>query len=378
MQSVAPPEKYELYGLHKSFGLLVFMLAVGRVIWLKMSPRPDELDTHAHWEHVLAKITHLYLYAAIFLIPLSGYLMSSFGGYPVHFFGLSVPALVSKDKALFEITHEAHEILNSGILIALALHIAGAFKHHILDHDETLIRMAPGRSNIVYGAILILALGFFVTVGALLITEDEEDEDHDTPAAAISAPVEAQGQNPFPPLVDRLPKDKNGWSVLHDQSSLSFTITRINQPPITGNFHQYDADFVFDPEKLAGSWMHLTIDVGTLLTGDPTQDEDLRNDGFFTSDSYPAATFQTRVFEHVEGASYLVIGDLTLHGTTLPMSLPLKIDILPETDEKEGRRALINGKMDIDPQEFGIASDAGKALTLTLSFITHQPPQSLQ
>jgi cytochrome b561 len=70
------------------------------------------------------------------LVPLSGYIMSNAGGYPMNFFGMGeLPALIGKSKALGEIAHEAHEIMGFAMLALIVLHVAGAMKHRMKDRN---------------------------------------------------------------------------------------------------------------------------------------------------------------------------------------------------------------------------------------------------
>ena len=66
------------------------------------------------------------------LVPLSGYLMSNAGGYPIHFFGLfEMPALVGESKAIGGFAHEAHWIVGYAMAALVLLHMAGAIKHRL-------------------------------------------------------------------------------------------------------------------------------------------------------------------------------------------------------------------------------------------------------
>src|SRR3954462_4837296 len=62
---------------HKSFGITILLLAVLRLLWRWMSPVPALSAETRPWERVLAKISHVLLYALIFALPLSGWSMSS-------------------------------------------------------------------------------------------------------------------------------------------------------------------------------------------------------------------------------------------------------------------------------------------------------------
>lgn len=154
------PDKYELYGLHKSFGLLILWMIGLRIIWRFYSKPPQSHENHKTWERTLAKITHFGLYVSMVGMPLTGWLMSSAGGHPVSFFGLSVPSLMSEDKSFSGLTNDAHRILSYVLIGALLLHAVGALKHHCIDKDNTFSRM---------GFMPLAKIGPYITVFILLI-----------------------------------------------------------------------------------------------------------------------------------------------------------------------------------------------------------------
>jgi len=137
-------DKIFVIGMHKSFGMTVFALAVIRLVWRWMNPVPT-LEGLAHtWERMLAGLSHLLLYALIFAMPLTGWLMSSARNFPVSWFGVfTFPDLVAPDKALFERMNDLHHALFTALLIVAALHVAGAIKHQVIDRNEVLRRMLP-------------------------------------------------------------------------------------------------------------------------------------------------------------------------------------------------------------------------------------------
>jgi cytochrome b561 len=70
--------------------------------------------------------------------------MSSAMGFQTVWFGvLPLPDLVGKDKALAELLHEVHEMLNYGLLGLLLGHVGASFKHHFVERDDILVRMLP-------------------------------------------------------------------------------------------------------------------------------------------------------------------------------------------------------------------------------------------
>lgn len=128
------------FNLHKSVGLSLLMLIVLRMYWRFTHRPPAFLNSMKHWEKRLAKATHHSLYLLMFLIPLSGIIMSAGSKYGIKWFGIKViPGF--DDKAIRELFYEFHEIFGLLLLLILILHILGAVKHSIVDKDGTLRRM---------------------------------------------------------------------------------------------------------------------------------------------------------------------------------------------------------------------------------------------
>ena len=136
--------KLQALAWHKSFGITILGLAVVRLVWRWMNPVPDLAAETKPWERVLAKISHLLLYALIFALPLTGWLMSSAKNYPVSWFKLfQLPDLVSPNEALFQQMRSLHHSLFAVLVAVAALHVAGALKHHFIDRNDVLRRMLP-------------------------------------------------------------------------------------------------------------------------------------------------------------------------------------------------------------------------------------------
>jgi cytochrome b561 len=138
------PTKLKLYSWHKWLGVTIFLVAAGRLFWRLTHPAPALPATVPVWQRRAAALSHALLYALLFVIPLSGWLMSSALGVQVVVFGvLPLPDLLEKDQVLGERLKLAHVVLNLVLLALVALHAAAALKHHFLDRDEVLFRMLP-------------------------------------------------------------------------------------------------------------------------------------------------------------------------------------------------------------------------------------------
>jgi cytochrome b561 len=145
------PLVYPLFQFHKSLGLSILVLVVLRLLWRISNPTPALPAHMPRWERFAASAAHYGFYAALLLLPLSGWVMVSASPYniPTLYFGLfEWPHLgfvtQSPDKALYEdIAHEVHEILVWAALALIGLHAAAALRHHYMLKDTVLTRMAP-------------------------------------------------------------------------------------------------------------------------------------------------------------------------------------------------------------------------------------------
>lgn len=138
------PTKLRLFSYHKWIGVTVFLLAVIRVTWRGTHRPPLMPDTMLRWEKIAAESVHYLLYTLIFVIPITGWLMSSAKGFQTVWFGvLPLPDLVGKDKELGKLLEEVHAYLNYFMLGLVIAHVGASLKHHFIERDDILTRMVP-------------------------------------------------------------------------------------------------------------------------------------------------------------------------------------------------------------------------------------------
>jgi len=130
------------YNLHKSIGMAVLLLMLGRALWRGTHP-PPALPPMPRWQARAARTVHLLLYVCLFVQPATGYLGSAYSGYPVQFFGRTLPAWASADAAIKDAMSVIHRG-NSWVLVcALLLHLVGSLKHALIDRDGSFRRIWP-------------------------------------------------------------------------------------------------------------------------------------------------------------------------------------------------------------------------------------------
>ena len=138
------PFKLKIYSWHKWAGVTAFLLLLLRLIWLAGHRPPALPMTLPGWQRIGAHAVHGLLYLLMIAVPLTGWLMSSAKGFQTVYFGvLPIPDLLTRNEELGNILRAIHEWLNYLMMALVAGHAAAALKHHLIDRDDILIRMAP-------------------------------------------------------------------------------------------------------------------------------------------------------------------------------------------------------------------------------------------
>lgn len=148
------PAEVAPLALHKSIGITVLLLTLLRIGWRLTHRSPPLPPAMKGWERFLARATHYVFYGLLLFMPLSGWAMVSASPlikvHPTVLFGLvpwpafPLPGLGADQlhdaRRLFGFTHSSLALLAYAMIV---LHVAAALKHHLIDRDDVLTRMAP-------------------------------------------------------------------------------------------------------------------------------------------------------------------------------------------------------------------------------------------
>lgn len=127
------------FNLHKSIGLTVAAATVFRLVWRATHP-VRQAEGLPRWQSLAARLTHGALYLCVLLMPLSGYLGSSFSGYPVRLFGVVLPSWTSAWPAGKQAMSSLHYATAWLLMGLVALHV-GAALWHLMRRDGVAGRM---------------------------------------------------------------------------------------------------------------------------------------------------------------------------------------------------------------------------------------------
>lgn len=135
-------EAMDFMNWHKALGVSLLFWMLARIINRIISPSIPAVPM-AKWQHYIAVLTHLALYATLIAMPIAGMLMVMYGGRSINMFGLfEIGGWVTPDRAMSRFFNNLHtDIIWPLILIFTGLHVGGALYHQFVLKDKLLQRM---------------------------------------------------------------------------------------------------------------------------------------------------------------------------------------------------------------------------------------------
>jgi len=141
----AKPTKGLMEDTHMSFGVLLAIVIVARVVW-RLLPGHQMSSLEAGWARVASKATHYLLYSLLIVEAGLGFAFRWGAGRPMAFFGAGIPPLIGEmSRPLRHQLREFHEYIAWAIVVIALAHAAAALYHHYVLKDRVLVRILPGR-----------------------------------------------------------------------------------------------------------------------------------------------------------------------------------------------------------------------------------------
>lgn len=142
------------------------------------------------------------------------------------------------------------------------------------------------------------------------------------------------------------------WTLDPAHSSVTFSAKHMMLTTVRGSMQIRDVDLDFDAEDLTASSVRVSLDAGSIDTGQAARDEHLRSADFLEVEKYPTIDFVSTRIER-SGDAYRIHGDLTIRGETRPVVLDAAFaGIVPNM--QGGRRAAFSARTTIDREAFGL------------------------
>jgi polyisoprenoid-binding protein YceI len=143
-------------------------------------------------------------------------------------------------------------------------------------------------------------------------------------------------------------------------STVGFTIRHFVSN-VSGNFRDFDGMVHYDKAQLAAAKVELTVRAASIDTANGDRDNHLRSPDFFEVEKFPALSFTSTSVKPLDADTLEVTGDLTIHGVTQRVTMP--IEVLGTLRTPNGEKAGFETGFTLDRKDYGIvwnrALDAG-------------------
>ncbi len=324
---------FQLYQLHKSFGITVLGLVILRLLWRLVMPPPPLPSAMSAMERKGAHAAHVGLYVLMFGLPLTGWaLVSVESDTPLptvlyqtvpwpHIPGLS--DLPKDMKATLDpLVTSLHATLGWILLAVVIIHILAALRHGLILKDGVMSRMLPRFSR--KPKTLAALTGAVMGLASLM----------------ASAPASAAE-----------------WSILPEKSKIEF-VASAGGADYRGTVSAYSGEVIFDPDAPQITSVRLVMDTTGLTFGRKDYDEAVQTADWLDVRAHPQAVFAANGATENGDGEYVLDGKLTLKGATHPVSVPFTIKV------SEGE-ASVTGEAKLSRSQFGVgpASFAGIAVS---------------
>lgn len=151
------------------------------------------------------------------------------------------------------------------------------------------------------------------------------------------------------------------WTVDKNHSKVGFAITHMMLTEVDGGFKTFDAKLTGKPD-MSDAAFEMTADVNSISTDNERRDGHLKSPDFFDAAKFGTLSFKSTSFKKVSGNKYKLMGDLTMHGVTKPVTLDATI-LGPVTNKnregKEITKVGIKTSGQIKRSDFGVGSVGG-------------------
>ena len=147
------------------------------------------------------------------------------------------------------------------------------------------------------------------------------------------------------------------YSIDPSHTTIGFVARHAMVTNVKGKFLDFSGSLHLDGSDPAQSTASIDIKMDSIDTGSADRDGHLKSADFFTTEEFPTMTFRSTKAEALGGDDYRITGDLTILGTTKPLTIDLEFNGSAK-DPFGNERVGFEGKSEILRSEWGLTWNA--------------------
>ena len=110
------------------------------------------------------------------------------------------------------------------------------------------------------------------------------------------------------------------WTIDPMHTEIGFKVKHLVISTVSGKFNTFDGSIESEKEDFSDAKIKFTADIDSIHTGNEQRDGHLKSPDFFDAANHPKMSFESTSFTR-KGEDYVLEGDLTIRGTSKPVSL---------------------------------------------------------
>ncbi|MEV3858292.1 YceI family protein [Streptomyces sp. NPDC050095] len=147
------------------------------------------------------------------------------------------------------------------------------------------------------------------------------------------------------------------YTVDPAHTSLGFVARHAMVTNVKGSFTDFTGELHLDGSAPDKSTASFDVQMASIDTGNADRDGHLKSADFFKIEEFPTMTFRSTSAESLGGDDYRITGDLTILGTTKPLTIDLEFNGAAK-DPFGNERVGFEGKAEILRSEWGLTWNA--------------------
>jgi polyisoprenoid-binding protein YceI len=112
------------------------------------------------------------------------------------------------------------------------------------------------------------------------------------------------------------------WALDPTHSELQFKVKHLMITTVTGNFKSFTASVETEGDNFDTAKIDFSAEVSSIESGNEQRDGHLKSVEFFEEEKFPTITFTSTKLEKINEENYMLHGDLTIKGISIPVSIP--------------------------------------------------------
>ena len=159
------------------------------------------------------------------------------------------------------------------------------------------------------------------------------------------------------------------WQIDPNHTAAQFSVRHMGISTVRGAFTKVSGSAQYDPSNPGKTSVEATIDAASVDTRVSMRDDDLRSANYFDVAKYPMITFKSKSAEPAGEGKLKLVGDLTIHGVTKEVVLPVDGPSAPVTDPRGNTHVGASASTTINRKDFGVggaSSMVGEDIAITI------------